>query len=105
MGTNVCSTYDSPDGAKTQGRAQLVLAFGGMTQRNCQLYSKVGGYSQSYYSTNMVPPSTAGYDCSYYSGYSFNGGEATLLHSTFAHNADTCCKACAATKGCTASSF
>lgn len=63
-----------------QGRAQLVLPFSGMTQRNCQLYSKVlavtnrdvgsrstlwqvGGYSQSYYSTNMVPPSTAGYDC------------------------------------------
>jgi len=76
-----------------------------MTERNCKLYSAVGGYAPTTGAVNVMPATTEGYDCGYYAGYAFNTGEATLLFAAFAHNQDTCCKACAATSGCTAATY
>ena len=44
------------------------------------------------------PKPTGGPDCAYATGHGYGNG--TVLYSVFAHDGDTCCKACAATAGC-----
>merc|ERR1719502_102394 len=103
--SNYCPPNQPPDGEKWQGRAQLVQPFTGMIVRNCQLWSKFSTYKQQQGAVNVVAATSKGYDCSYYSGYAFDATTAVPLHATFAHNQDTCCKACAATKGCTGATY
>ena len=97
--SNYCLPGSFPDDEKYQGRAQLVQPWTGLSKRSCQLWSATGSYTANAGATNIMAASSKGVDCGYYSGYAFDSSSATALHTTFAHNTDTCCKACAATKG------
>jgi len=103
--SNYCKAGSFPDGEKWQGRAQLVQPFTGMITRNCQLFSKFSTYKAVSGAVNLVAATSKGSDCGYYQGYAFDTTTATPIHATFAHNQDTCCKACAATKGCTGATY
>jgi len=103
--SNYCKPGSFPDGEKWQGRAQLIQPFTGMIERNCQLYSAASTYTATTGAVNIVAATSKGENCGYYSGYAFNTDTAKLIHAAYAHNQDTCCKACAATTGCTAATY
>ena len=91
-------------GYSAQGRCQLVEP-GYFTEKNCALYSAVGGTSAATSIAAITAPDAQGDDCTYQVGYSFDSADAELMWETFAHSGDTCCKACATTAGCVASQY
>jgi len=90
-------------GETTQGRAQLVEARS-LAARSCKLYSKVGGTSVSAF-TAVSAPLFKGADCKYAVDSSFSAAESMPMFAAFAHDSDTCCKACAATSGCVGATY
>ena len=87
-----------------QGRVQLVVT-GYLRERKCDLLTALGGAASANSNQAAVtaPAGVAaaagdGPDCGYAEASGFANG--TALYSVYAHDADTCCKACAATDGC-----
>ena len=104
----VTAAYDSGHGnvqfgTTIQGRSQLTKA-NQYAERNCHLYSAASGAAAKSGATNMAAPAALGDDCTYTTGHAF-GSASTLLWDVYAYNADICCKACAATKGCVAATY
>ena len=108
--SNVCKEgVPSPDGAKTQGRAQLVEP-GFIYDRNCHMYSSVGDAAPSASAkepTALTYAGTPGDDCAYTTGSAFDDSSSgdVAMYATYANMPDTCCKACAATPGCVAATY
>ena len=108
--SNVCKEgVPSPDGAKTQGRAQLVEP-GFIYDRNCHMYSSVGDAAPSTSAkepTALTYAGTPGDDCAYTTGSAFDDSSSgdVKMYATYANMPDTCCKACAATPGCVAATY
>merc|ERR1719460_272827 len=103
------AAYDSGHGnvqfgTTIQGRAQLTKA-NQYSERNCNLFSAAAGATAKTGSTNMAAPAALGNDCTYTTGHAFDTASSTLMWAVYAYNADICCKACAATKGCTATTY
>ena len=93
------------EGPTRQGRTQLTLAgYFAKGARNCQLFSKIGSSSASSGATSMTwagaadkpTDATWGLNCAYSASHAYAPATATVMWSTFAHDADQCCKACAA---------
>lgn len=91
------SGHDNIRAPDIQGRVQLTKA-GQFTHRNCELYSAASGIKTGS-GTSMSAPASRGADCVYKETHKY--ADTTLMWATYAHTADQCCKACAASKGCT----
>lgn len=91
---------------KTQGRTQLVEP-GYILDRNCHLFSAAptkAASTKDYEPTAVTAPPKAGQDCGYTTDAAY-GSDATAMWATYANDPDTCCKACAASKGCVAATY
>jgi len=88
-------------GDQVQGRVQ-VLQPKHYTERNCQLWSKVGQLSAGSKYVSMTS-NGEGKACSYSTGKQAQGG--TPLHKVFAFNQGQCCNACVATDSCAGATF
>jgi len=94
-------TGNSNMGDQTQGRVQ-VLQPKQYTERNCQLFSKVGQLSAGSKYVSMAS-NGVGKSCSYTASKQYEAG--TPLHKVFAFNKVQCCNACVATDGCAGATF
>jgi len=98
---NGVGDQSSHDDTEIQGRVQ-VLNPKSYTERNCQLFSKLGDSSSASKYTSMTSNGQAK-ACSYSKGKQYSSG--TELHKVFAYNQAQCCNACVATDGCIGASF
>ena len=53
----------------------------------------------------MTAPVAAGDDCAFVQNDAIDFNQSAQAYKVFSHDADTCCKACAADTGCVAASF
>lgn len=102
---NYCPAGTGPTGVTVQGRSQLVLPEYVPSAPNCVLFSATGATSSKSGASAITVPTQKGSDCTFAQDSYFAEASSTKMYGTFAHTADQCCKACAATAGCAGSSW